>query len=116
MVHLIWKKTCSTTRRFKQQLDAWGVVYTAREINAAPLSAEEVEALIGERPVRAFLNHHSPIYRAQGLKDRALDRAEAARRIAEANNLLRRPILIVDEDYIIGNDLEGAARLLGVAR
>ena len=30
-VHLIWKKSCDTCRKFKRQLDAWGVAYTERD-------------------------------------------------------------------------------------
>ncbi|MEZ4469383.1 MAG: ArsC/Spx/MgsR family protein [bacterium] len=114
-VHLIWKKSCDTCRRFKGQLDAWGVAYTARELNAEPLTAADLEALIGDRPVKPFLNTHNATYRALGLKDATPDKARAVALIAETNNLLRRPVLRVGDALVIGNDLAAAAALLGRA-
>ncbi|MCB9546576.1 MAG: hypothetical protein H6706_12080 [Myxococcales bacterium] len=113
-VHLIWKKSCDTCRKFKRQLDAWGVAYTEREMNASPLTAAELDALIGDRPVQPFLNSHNATYRALGLKDAPPDKARAVALITETNNLLRRPVLRVGDALIVGNDLAGAARLLGV--
>ncbi len=114
-IRFIWKKSCDTCRRYKKQLDAWGIAYEGREINAEPLSAAEIEALIGDQPVRPFLNTRNVVYREQNLKAATLDRAAAAALIAAHNNLLKRPILIVDGAYIIGNDLPAAAAALGQA-
>ena len=113
-VHLIWKKSCDTCRRYKKQLDAWGVDYTEREMNAEPLRAAELEALIGEAPVKPFLNPRNAVYRSLGLKDAVPDKARAVALIAETNNLLKRPVLQVGGETLLGNDLAGAARLLGV--
>lgn len=112
-IHLIWKKSCDTCRRFKRQLDAWGVVYTDREMNAEPLTAEELDALIGDRPVQPFLNTHNETYRQLKLKDNPPDKARAVALMAETNTLLRRPVLRVGDVLVVGNDLEAAARLLG---
>lgn len=112
--YLIWKKTCDTCRKFKKQLDAWGVEYEDREINAAPLSADEVAALIGEREVKPYLNSRNERYRELGLAKAAPDKARAVALIAETNNLLKRPILVVGEAHVLGNRLDEAAALLGV--
>jgi arsenate reductase len=112
-VHLIWKKSCDTCRRFKRQLDAWGVLYTDREINTQPLTAPELDALIGETPVKQWLNTQNETYRALKLKDNPPDKARAVALIAEHNNLLRRPVLRVGDQLVVGNDLEAAAHLLG---
>ncbi len=109
----IWKKTCDTCRTYKKQLDAWGVDYDGREINAEPLTADELDALIGTRPVKPFLNPRNAIYRERNLKDATPDKATAVALIAEHNNLLKRPVLIVDDAMVIGNDLKAAAALLG---
>ncbi|MCB9526727.1 MAG: ArsC family reductase [Myxococcales bacterium] len=114
-VRFIWKKSCDTCRKYKKQLDAWGVAYEGREINAEPLSPAEVRALIGDRPVKPFLNSHNAEYRARNLKAVDLDAEAAAALIGAHNNLLRRPVLIVDGTYVIGNDLPAAAALLGKA-
>ena len=111
-IRFIWKKSCDTCRRYKKQLDAWGVEYISREINADPLEASEIDALIGSRPVKPFLNTRNVVYRDRKLSANPPSKAEAVALIAEANNLLKRPILIVDGDYVIGNDLPTAQELL----
>ena len=49
-IRFIWKKSCDTCCRYKKSLDALGVPYEGREMNAEPLTAEDLEALIGDRP------------------------------------------------------------------
>ena len=113
-VRFIWKKSCDTCRKYKKQLDAWGVAYEGREINAEPLGTEEIEALIGDRTVKPFLNTRNVVYRERGLSKATPDKARAATLIAAHNNLLKRPILMVGEEMVIGNDLVTAGRLLGI--
>ena len=64
---LIWKKSCDNCRRYKKALDALGVDYESREMNSAPISAAEFDQLIGERPIKPFLNTRNAVYRAQKL-------------------------------------------------
>lgn len=113
---LIWKRTCDTCRRYKRQLDDWGVDYESREMNAAPLAAEEVAELIGDRPVRTFLNPRNERYRELGLAKAPPDTTTAVQLIAETNNLLRRPVLVLGDQRVVGNDLDAAAALLGRTR
>ena len=112
-VRFIWKKTCDTCRAVKKQLDAWGVAYEGHEMNAAPMDAAFVAALIGDRPVKPFLNPRNAQYRALGLAKDVPDVGRAVALIAETNNLLRRPLLYVGDEVVIGRDLSAAAALLG---
>ncbi len=113
MIRFIWKKSCDTCRRYKKQLDAWGIEYDGREMNGEPLTAADIDALIGDRDVKPFLNTRNAVYRELGLKSDLPDKARAVALIAETNNLLKRPVLIVDGQMVIGNDLKTAATLLG---
>ena len=113
--HLIWKKSCDTCRRFKATLEAEGAVFTAREMNAEPLSAAELDALLGDAPPKDFLNTHNEVYRARGLSKALPPRTELIALLAEHNNLLRRPVLVVGGVAYCGNDLDRARRLLGLA-
>ena len=115
-VKFIWKKSCDTCRKYKKQLDQWGVEYDGREINAEPLTAEDVAELIGDREVKPFLNTRNAVYRELGLSRDTPSRERAISLMSETNNLLRRPVLIVDGVYVIGNRLDEAANLLGHSR
>ena len=111
---LLWKKTCDTCRRFKAELEAAGARFDDREINARPLTAAEVESLIGDRPVKDFLNPRNELYRERALGKNPPTKGEAVALIADQNNLLRRPVLVVGDTVLAGNDLPGARRLLGL--
>ena len=112
--HLIWKKSCDTCRRFKAALEAAGAPFTDREINAQPLDAAEIATLIGDRPVRDFLNTRNELYREHGFAKVTPDRATAVALIAGQNSLLRRPVLLVGDVVLTGNQLDAALKLLGV--
>jgi arsenate reductase-like glutaredoxin family protein len=113
-VQLIWKKSCDTCRRFKKQLDLWGVEYIDREMNAEPLTAEEIAELIGDRPVKPFLNTRNKVYRDMRLKNNTPDATTAALLIAQENNLLKRPVVQIDDELVLGNDLATVKRLLNI--
>ena len=115
MTHrLIWKKSCDTCRRYKKVLDSLDVAYEGREMNAEPLSAADIDALIGDRPLKPFLNTRNAVYRDRKLGQNPPTREQAIQLIAETNNLLKRPVLIVGDEYVIGNQIERAKAVLGI--
>lgn len=75
-----------------------------RELNARPLSASELDALIGKRDYLAFLNPRNELYRERELKTRPPSRKEALKLMAETPNLIRRPLLIVGREIVFGFD------------
>lgn len=112
--YFVWKKSCDTCRKYKKQLDAWGVDYDGREMNAEPLSAADIAGLIGEREVKPFLNSRNARYRELKLSQNPPDRATAIALIAETNNLLKRPVLVVGDQVVVGNKLDQAKAVLGL--
>ncbi len=109
---LIWKKTCDSCRRFKKALDGFGVDYEHREMNSEPLSADDISAIMGDGEVKPFLNTRNVVYREQGLARNPPSREQAIALISETNNLLKRPVLIVGNERLIGADIERARALL----
>ena len=61
------------------------------------------------------MNTRNELYRERGLAKNPPDRATAISLIAEHNNLLRRPVFVVGDTVLTGNDLPGAKRLLGLS-
>lgn len=112
--YFVWKKSCDTCRKYKKQLDAWAVAYEGREMNTAPLTADDLDRLIGDRDLKPFLNTHNARYRELGWAKSPPDRATAIAEMAETNNLLRRPVLVVGDTVVVGNKLAEAAAALGV--
>jgi arsenate reductase-like glutaredoxin family protein len=104
-VRFIWKKTCSTCRNARAFLLKEGVEFKEdRELNGSPLSVAELEALIGKRDHKDFLNTRNELYRERGMKADPPERDEALKLMAEHVNLIRRPLLIVGPDILFGFD------------
>ncbi len=83
-----------------------GVEHDFRDTVKEPMSAAELRALIGDRPLLDFLNPRSTPYRKLGLGDREVSRAEAIRFIRADVNFLKRPIVVKGRTYVSGTNEE----------
>jgi arsenate reductase-like glutaredoxin family protein len=75
-----------------------------RELNASPMTAVELDALIGSRDHKDFLNTRNELYREQNMKANPPSRAEALKLMSQHPNLIRRPILVVGKELLLGFD------------
>lgn len=84
-----------------------------RDLGKHPLSAEELEKLIGDRDHdhREFLNTRNELYRRRKMKDHPPSRAEAIRWMAAEPNLIRRPVIVCGGRLVLGFDEEGISGL-----
>lgn len=83
-----------------------------RDLGKERLSAAELDALIGERDYRMFLNSRNETYRAKNMKANPPSRAEALRMMAAEPNLIRRPIVIAGKRIVLGYDEEALKKLV----
>jgi arsenate reductase-like glutaredoxin family protein len=82
-----------------------------RDLGKQPLSEAELDALIGERDYRLFLNAKNELFRARNMKQNPPSRAEAIRLMAKNPNLIRRPIVVAGKRIVIGYDEEALGAL-----
>ncbi len=75
-----------------------------RDLAKQPLSAAELEALIGERDYREFLNPKNELYRTMNMKTNPPPRAKAIELMVKEPNLIRRPILVRGKEIVLGLD------------
>lgn len=75
-----------------------------RDLAKQPLSAAELEALIGERDYREFLNPKNELYRTMNMETKPPSRARAIEMMAKEPNLIRRPILVRGKEMVLGFD------------
>jgi arsenate reductase-like glutaredoxin family protein len=87
-------------------LRSLGVQLQERDLGKAPLSAEELEALIGDADIAAFLNTRTTLYRERNLKAKPPTKAEAIKLMVQDPNLIRRPIVARGRTKVIGFDEE----------
>ncbi len=90
-----------------------GAELDLRDLSNQRLSVEELDALIGSRDYRAFLNPRNDLYRKHKMKQSPPSRAAALRMMAGEPNLIRRPVVVRGKQIVLGYDVEGLKNLLG---
>ena len=89
------------------------MAHDERELFKQPMSADELRTLLHGRPVSDIFATRSPTFKALGLAGRPLDDDERLRLMVEHPQLIRRPIVQVDDELVVGFDakqLEAALR------
>jgi len=76
------------------------------------LSVKQLDAIIGERDYKPFLNSRNALFREMGMKDNPPSRAKALKLMSENPNLIKRPLTIVGDEIVLGFDQDGLAGLL----
>lgn len=99
------KKTCTTCRKAKAFLTERGAVLDLVDLNQG-LFVDEIEALIGDRDYRKFLNPRNVLYREMKMKDGPPLRNEAIKLMSENPNLIRRPVVVKGKHVVAGFDRE----------
>ena len=75
------------------------------------LSVAELDALIGKRDYRLFLNSRNELYRELGMKENPPAREKALELMSRNPNLIRRPILVKADRIILGYDEDALNKL-----
>ena len=89
-----------------------GAELDSRDLTAERLTDAELDALIGQRDYKEFLNPRNELYRTRDMKDHPPSRAEAIQLMAQEPNLIRRPIVIRGSQMVLGFDEEAYKNLL----
>jgi arsenate reductase len=89
-----------------------GAELESRDLDKERLSEAEIEALIGERDYKEFLNTRNDLYRTRRMEDHPPSRAEAVKLMAKNPNLIRRPVVLRGSQMVLGFDEEAYKKLL----
>jgi len=110
-VRFLHKPGCTTCDKARKFLEHKGYELQYRNLWEDPLSATELEKLIGNRDHKEFLNTHSEAYREKGLAENPPTRREAIRMMAKEPRLIRRPVIVAGGRVVLGFDEKGMAHL-----
>ncbi|MGH2353229.1 MAG: arsenate reductase family protein [Chloroflexota bacterium] len=111
---LYFKRGCSSCEKARAWLSEHGIATQEREIFKNPLSAAEIEDVIGPRPVTDVLSTRTTEYKARGLDKGHHSDAELLRQMEAEPRLLRRPLLHFGDHLLIGFDQARWSETLGV--
>lgn len=89
-----------------------GAELESRDLDKERLREVELDALIGRRDYKDFLNPRNELYRARKMKENPPSRAEAIKMMAKEPNLIRRPVVIRGSQIQLGFDEQQFKKLV----
>jgi arsenate reductase-like glutaredoxin family protein len=89
-----------------------GAELESRDLGKERLSAAELDALIGDRDYKLFLNTRNEVYRKHKMGVAPPSRALAIKLMAAEPNLIRRPVVIRGNEIVLGFDEEALRKLV----
>jgi len=110
-IGFLQKPSCTTCRKAKAFLEKCKVELESRDLGKDRLSVAELDALIGERDYRKFLNTRNELYRSRKMGQNPPSREEALQLMAGEPNLIRRPVVVRGSDIVLGYDEEALKRI-----
>jgi arsenate reductase len=111
---LYFKRGCTSCERARAWLAEHGITVQEHELFKRPLSAAEIEDVIGLRPITDVLSTRTTEYKARGLDRGQHSDAELLRQMEAEPRLLRRPLLQIGDHLLVGFDQARWAAALGV--
>jgi Spx/MgsR family transcriptional regulator len=110
-IKFLQKPSCTTCRKAKAFLEKRKVELDLRDLGKDRLSVAELDALIGKRDHRTFLNTRNELYRARKMGENPPLRDEALQLMAAKPNLIRRPVVLRGAEIVLGYDEEALKRI-----
>src|ERR1700688_4746264 len=110
-IKFLQKPSCTTCRKAKAFLEKRKVELDLRDLGKDRLSVEDLDALIGKRDHRMFLNTRNELYRTRKMGQNPPSRDEALKLMAAEPNLIRRPVVLRGSDIVLGYDEEALKRI-----
>jgi arsenate reductase-like glutaredoxin family protein len=83
-----------------------------RDYAKNPLDLAELKDLFRGRDPRDFLNAKSPTFKAMGLQGKTLTAEQALKLMAQEPNLIRRPLVVVGRELVVGLDRDRLKHVL----
>lgn len=114
MITFYEKPGCITNRKQKALLMAAGFQLRVESLLDHPWQAEELESFFAELPVSEWFNPSAPMVKNGVLKPAELDRYTALQYLMVEPLLIRRPLLIKDQQRMVGFDLQQLKREFGI--
>lgn len=105
-IKFIWYPKCSTCRKAKKWLVENGIEFNERHIVDNKPTADELKLWIEKSglSIKKFFNTSGVLYREMGLKDKLPNMSydEQIELLASDGKMVKRPIVITDDNVIVG--------------
>jgi nitrogenase-associated protein len=98
------KPGCAANAQQKLKLQAAGHKVVTRDLTTEPLTVDTLRPFFSSRPVEQWFNRTHPAVRARTIDPSTLDESAALAAMLEDRDLIRRPLIQVDDRCEAGFD------------
>ena len=97
----------------KAELSQKGIDLVERDFFQNGFTENELRALIGDRPVSGYFSYNSPSFRKMGLDRDRLSDDQLITMMVEEPRLVRRPLIQVSGELVVGTNKKAMAQVFG---
>jgi Spx/MgsR family transcriptional regulator len=97
-------KHCDKVRQARKHLESAGLVYDFVDFDENAPTETTIRRWLEHVPIKTLFNTRSTTYRELDLKNRELSDNEKIALMAKYNRLIKRPVLEVDGNVVVGFD------------
>jgi len=102
MITLYGIKNCDSVRKAVKFLKAHDIPYRFVDFRETPVNIETIEHWLGYTDIQTLFNTRGTTYRTLKLKELTLDENDKKQWMAKENMLIKRPVLELDNDILVG--------------
>lgn len=108
-MQLLWYDKCSTCQRIKKILNEQGINVTTIDVKKDKITSSQISTWYknSKQELKKFLNSSGLVYKSLNLKEnlKNYSQEEIINLLAENTMLIKRPILIMDSNIYIQNQI-----------
>jgi Spx/MgsR family transcriptional regulator len=113
MLKIYGIKNCDSVKKALKFLKSHAIDYTFIDFRETPVDEETIRAWMEKSDLKTLFNTRGTTYRTLKLKDLDLTDDEKISWLAKENILIKRPVIVLDDQVIIGyNESEYSNKLL----
>ncbi len=106
MVKLYGIKTCDSVRKARKFLTSHDIPFEFIDFKATPVDEATIEKWLEKSDLKTLFNTRGTTYRTLKLKEKNLTDDEKIAWLAKENLLIKRPVITLDDEVIIGYNEE----------
>ena len=110
MKKIYYLKTCDTCRRLLKEMDTTG--YELQEIKENPITVKQLEEIYAKtQSYEVLFSRRAKKYKQMDLKNQMLEEKDYRQLILDEYTFLKRPVIINDNEVLVGNTKKRVDRL-----
>lgn len=110
MKKIYYLKTCDTCRRILKEMDTTG--YELQEIKENPITVKQLEEIYAKTlSYEVLFSRRAKKYKQMDLKNQNLEEKDYRQLILDEYTFLKRPVIINDNEVLVGNTKKRVDRL-----